>query len=133
MSAGGGLPLGETLRRKSRGARSYHAGRAAEEIAERYYTGRDQRVRERRWRGAAGEIDLIVEDGDGLIFVEVKASEDFAQAAAQVSARQIGRISAAAAEYLERMPSGQATEVRFDVGLVDRRGRLEVLEAAFGI
>ena len=89
-------------------------------------------MRERRWRGSAGEIDLIVEDGAGLVFVEVKASEDFARAAEQLSERQMGRIYAAASEYLGLMPTGQATETRFDVALVDGVGRVEILEAAFG-
>ena len=35
----------------------------------------------RRWRGQAGEIDLIFSQGPILIFVEVKASRDFAAAA----------------------------------------------------
>lgn len=118
--------------RRARGACSQQTGRVAEELVERHYADRNKRVLERRWRGEAGEVDLIVEDGAGLIFVEVKASEDFARAAARLSEPQMGRIYAAASEYLGRMPAGQATEVRFDVALVDRLGRLEVLEAAFG-
>ncbi len=119
--------------RSARGATAHHAGQAAEHIAERYYSDRNHEIRERRWRGSAGEVDLIVENGAGLIFVEVKASENFARAAESLSARQMQRIYAAASEYLGRMPDGQATEIRFDVCLVDGKGRLEVLEAAFGL
>ena len=89
-------------------------------------------MRAHRWRGAAGEVDLIFEREGALAIVEVKAAADFARAAESLSARQMGRIMAAAAEYLAGMPLGQATELRFDVALVDGQGRVEVLEAAFG-
>ncbi|MDV7142217.1 YraN family protein [Tropicimonas sp. TH_r6] len=119
--------------RRARGSRAHLTGQAAEEIAERFYRDRQMRVLERRWRGTAGEVDLVIADGDRLIFVEVKASEDFARAAAQLSERQMARIYAAASEYIARMPAGQDTELRFDVALVDGQGRIEVLEAAFGL
>ena len=114
------------------GAVRYHAGLAAEQIVERYYARTGRPVSERRWRGRGGEIDLIVRDGEGLVFVEVKKARDFARAAERVTRRQMERIVAAASEYLDRMPLGQLTEVRFDVALVDERGQLQVLENAFG-
>ncbi len=133
MSPGGSRKTEAMPSRRERGARAHLTGQAAEEIVERFYRDRDQRVLERRWRGTAGEVDLVVEDGDRLIFVEVKASEDFARAAAQLSERQMRRIYSAASEYIALMPAGQDTELRFDVALVDRQGRIEVLEAAFGL
>ena len=114
------------------GSVSYHAGLAAEDIVERHYSEAGRSVAERRWRGRGGEIDLIVRDGDGLIFVEVKKSRDFARAAERVTPRQMERIMAAASEYLGRMPKGQLTDMRFDVAMVDARGGLRVLENAFG-
>lgn len=115
-----------------RGATSYHAGLNAEKIVERHYAALGHAVLARRWRGAGGEIDLVLADGAGLIFVEVKAAADFARAAARVSPRQQQRIFAAAGEYLAAMPAGQLTETRFDVALVDRRGRVEVIVNALG-
>ncbi|SNT18745.1 YraN family protein [Tropicimonas sediminicola] len=114
------------------GSVSYHAGLAAEDIVERHYAGTGLPVVERRWRGRGGEIDLIVRDGDGLIFVEVKKARDFARAVERVTPRQMERIVASASEYIGRMPNGQLTEMRFDVALVDGRGGLRVLENAFG-
>lgn len=115
------------------GATSYHAGLSAERIVAALYAERGCPLLAERWRGEAGEIDLILADGEGLIFVEVKKAADFARAAERVSPAQARRIYAAAAEYLGRMPKGELTESRFDVALVDVHGRVEILENAFGL
>jgi putative endonuclease len=114
------------------GSRAYHSGLRAEEIVERHYADRGMPVVARRWKGQGGEIDLVVCDGAGLIFVEVKKARSRDRAAERVSARQMARICAAAAEYLGTTPAGQATDVRFDVALVDGQGAVEILENAFG-
>jgi putative endonuclease len=84
-----------------------------------------------RWRGASGEIDLIVREGAGVVFVEVKKAATHAEAALRLTSRQMARIYAAAAEFLAGEPAGQATDCRFDVALMDSYGRIEVLENAF--
>ena len=113
------------------GARSYHAGLAAEDQVAQFYARSGRAVCARRWRGASGEIDLIARDGDNVIFIEVKQSATHAQAADHLSARQMARIYGAASEFLAGEPNGQLTDVRFDVALVDGKGRIEVLENAF--
>lgn len=115
------------------GAVSFLSGLAAEAAVARHYTDTGRRVVAQRWRGTAGEIDLIAREGEGLVFVEVKHSRNHARAAEHLSSRQIARIHAAAAEYLATEPRGQATEVRFDVALVDAQGRIEVIENAFDL
>ncbi len=115
------------------GERAFRTGLAAEEAVLREYLSRGHVLREHRWRGSGGEVDLIFEHEDGLVFVEVKASDNFAQAAESLSHRQMERIMNAAAEYLGQMPNGQATELRFDVALVDGQGRVDLLEGAFGL
>jgi putative endonuclease len=112
------------------GALAWHSGYAAEEIVARDYARRGHRTADRRWRGTGGEIDLIAEDGAGLIFIEVKKARTHAEAAERLSRRQIDRIHASAAEYLGRMPRGQLTDCRFDVALVDAGGRVEIIENA---
>ncbi len=114
------------------GACGFHAGLAAEASVAAHYLREGLAVVARRWRGRAGEIDVIAQDGDELVFIEVKKSRDFASAAARLGPRQIGRILDAAAEFLGTQPLGQSTPVRFDVALVDRHGRIEVLENALG-
>ena len=113
------------------GARSYHAGLAAEDQVAQFYTQSGRAVCARRWRGQSGEIDLIAREGDNVIFIEVKQSATHAQAVEHLSTRQMMRIYNAASEFLAGEPKGQLTDVRFDVALVDGKGRIEVLENAF--
>ncbi|MBP9950428.1 MAG: YraN family protein [Cypionkella sp.] len=113
------------------GARSYHAGVAAEDSVARFYDRSGRAVCARRWRGAAGEIDLIARQGAEVIFIEVKQSATHAEAAEHLTRRQMDRIYGAASEFLAGEPGGQLTDVRFDVALVDAAGRIEILENAF--
>lgn len=118
--------------RIQRGRTADAAGRAAETIVADQYARRDHPVIAQRWRGQSGEIDLIVQDGDGVVFVEVKTAQSHARAAAALSHRQIRRLCGAAAEFLDTRPKGQLTPARFDVALVDGTGRVDIIENAFG-
>jgi len=118
--------------RHHRGAMAHHAGMAAEHRIAQDYERRGFSVARRRWRGTGGEIDLIVQDGNGLIFVEVKKSRCLHRAAESLSLRQMQRICASAEEYLGCQPNGSLTEVRFDVALVDGQGDMQIIENAFG-
>ena len=51
---------------------AYTTGLTGEAAAEAYLTGRGMTVLARRYRAADGEIDLIMADGDTVVFVEVK-------------------------------------------------------------
>lgn len=113
------------------GARSYHAGLAAENQVAQLYERAGRKICARRWRGLSGEIDLIARDGAEVIFIEVKQSRTHAAAAEHLTLRQMQRIYASASEFLAGEPLGQNTDVRFDVALVDSVGRVEILENAF--
>ena len=108
------------------------AGASAEGQVARDYERRGLPIARRRWRGEGGEIDLIAQDGDGLIFIEVKKSRSFDRAAQRVSRAQMARLQVAAEEFLGTQPLGSLTEVRFDVALVNGYGDLQVIENAFG-
>ncbi|MBI1218361.1 MAG: hypothetical protein GC186_07415 [Rhodobacteraceae bacterium] len=123
-----GRAVSETAR--NRGAMAYLAGLAAEASVERLYATEGRQIAARRWRGTGGEIDLIARDGAGLIFIEVKQSRGFEEAAAHLSAGQIGRLYAAASEFMAGEPRGLDTDARFDVALVDGGGRVRILENA---
>ncbi|GLT11815.1 YraN family protein [Sulfitobacter porphyrae] len=118
--------------RTHRGAMAFQAGVAAENRIAQDYERRGFALARRRWRGKGGEIDLILRDGDGLIFVEVKQARDFDRAAQSLSARQMQRIFLAAEEFLGSEPAGTLTETRFDVALVDAQGQTRIIENAFG-
>lgn len=110
------------------GARSYHAGLAAEDQVSRHYVAAGFPLAARRWRGRGGEIDLVHRDGSGLIMVEVKRAATHAIASERLGPRQMRRIWSAAAEYLAGEPCGQDTAVRVDVALVDDQGRIAIVE-----
>lgn len=114
-----------------RGQRNHHAGLLAEDIVARHYGLRGHAEAARRWRGRRGEIDLVLRDGPGLVFVEVKKSRTHDAARARVSRRQAQRIMGAACEFVAAMPHGQMTEMRFDVATVDEAGTVEIVENAF--
>jgi putative endonuclease len=97
-------------------------GRRGEEAAGRYLASVGYRILERRYRTRAGEIDFIAEDGDTLVFVEVKtrSSLSFGRPAEAVDARKRARLAAAASLYLARRGSPDRS-CRFDV--------VEVLES----
>lgn len=114
-----------------RGRRNHLAGKAAEDAVERAYLREGAVPVARRWRGRAGEIDLILEEGNGtLVFVEVKASRDFDMALALISAQQISRIHRAAGEYAGAAYPLRLTEMRFDAGLVNGQGRVRIIKNA---
>lgn len=118
--------------RASRGQMAHHAGSAAETSVARHYETLGFRVAEQRWRGTGGEIDLIMECPDQVVFVEVKQSRSFEAAALRLTQRQRARIFASAAEYLGTLPMGSLTEARFDAALVNGIGEVKILENAFG-
>ncbi|SLN24032.1 YraN family protein [Roseisalinus antarcticus] len=123
-------PQPVTQRRQS-GQMNHHGGASAEQCVAADYARRGRPVIGQRWRGTAGEIDLIAREGDSVVFVEVKKSRSHAAALARISRRQMERIMQTAQEFLGTLPTGQLTDIRFDVAVVDSAGRIEVLENAF--
>lgn len=117
---------------RDQGALNFHAGLAAEECVARQYRTQGAKVAATRWRGKNGEIDLVVTDGKETVFVEVKRARNFVRAAQSLGSRQIRRICDAALEYVDRLPMGTLTPMRFDVALVDASGRVRIIPNAFG-
>lgn len=116
--------------RQARGAMAHAGGLSAEAQVERHYARRGARCVARRWRGEAGEIDLIFALGEDIVFVEVKASRTHARAAEHLGPRQAARLMASAEAYLGTLPRGTLTPMRIDVALVDGQGRIEIVENA---
>jgi putative endonuclease len=107
------------------------SGALAEDSAARLLERKGMTILARRWRGKAGEIDLIAREGVCLVFVEVKQSATHEDAAFRLGAAQQGRIMRAALEYCESAGQAPLPEMRFDAALVDSQGRVEILERAF--
>lgn len=109
------------------GMTRHQTGAAAEEAAARGYRAAGGRIRARRWRCPEGELDLVVELPDEIVFVEVKARRR--HDAGAVTERQWARIGAAAMRFLAEETAGDVA-CRFDLALVDRAGRVERIENA---
>lgn len=110
------------------GSLNYHSGLSAEESVARHYCASGAEVLERRWRGRAGEVDLILRAGAELIFVEVKKGATFAAAAERMTRRQMARIASAAEEFAGSQPDGLLSAMRIDGALVDEAGRIDIIE-----
>jgi putative endonuclease len=118
--------------RQRTGRQAYLAGLSAEDQVARRYETMGYHIAARRWRGQGGEVDLIAAGAEGLVFIEVKKSRSFEQAAARLTNRQMQRLQMTALEYLGTQPQGLLTDMRFDVALVDSMGDIRVIENAIG-
>ncbi|WP_300036937.1 YraN family protein [uncultured Roseobacter sp.] len=116
----------------AKGRTRYEAGLSAEDAVARVYQKRGWDVVAKRWRGKAGEIDLILRRNGVLVFAEVKKSRSFDTAALRINAAQMCRIMSAAQEFAAREPDGLLSDMRFDAALVDSRGGVRIIPNAFG-
>ncbi|MDP2431635.1 MAG: YraN family protein [Pseudomonadota bacterium] len=107
-------------------------GAASEQAAADYLTARGLKLVARNYHCRGGEIDLILQDGGSLVFVEVRerAGTGFGGAAASITAGKQARIRLAAQHYLSR--HNLDLPCRFDAVLV-QGGRLEWLRAVMGV
>ncbi|MCB1632041.1 MAG: YraN family protein [Pseudomonadales bacterium] len=109
--------------------RSRHAtdsatiGRAAEDHALQQLSTQGLRLVARNFRCRLGEIDLVMRDGDTLVFVEVRArasaSARFGSAVETISATKRRRLQASAALFIAWHPSLQRQPLRFDLFAID--------------
>lgn len=105
-------------------------GEEAEQRACDHLCQHGLRLLARQYRCRGGELDLVMRDGDYLVFVEVRARRGTAYggAAASITAGKRRRIILAARHYLACHHLD--APCRFDVVLL-RDGRIEWLKAAF--
>ena len=102
------------------------AGKLGEELAADALRGMGYAILARRYRTRYGEIDIIAQDEDTLVFVEVKArrNDRFGTAAESVTAWKQRRIAAMALDYLSWVNRLDAP-CRFDVVAIDGLGTSE--------
>lgn len=106
-------------------------GRLAEERACAYLQAQGLRLLERNYRCRVGEIDLIMRDGEALVFVEVRlrSNPNFGGALMSVDRFKRARLTACAQHYLQTTRSSCAA--RFDIIAIDAGERLDWLRNAF--
>jgi putative endonuclease len=117
------------------GQLAYLSGQSAETQVAASYQRQGYQLAETRWRGKAGEIDLIFKspntnDGD-VVFVEVKKARRLEDAVHRISRAQQQRICLAAEEYIALLPKGALTPMRIDAAFVDGQGHIQICENAF--
>jgi len=78
-------------------------GQHAERRALEYLIAQGLKLLTRNYRCAHGELDLVMQDRDGIVFVEVRArrNRDFGGAEASVDARKQAKLRATALHYLQ--------------------------------
>ena len=124
-----------TLKKKELGAKG-------EEIAVRHLKSRGYRILERNYRTRLGEIDIIAEQGDDLVFIEVKTRSDtlFGSAFESVTKQKQKQLSKVALEYVSKQ-GWHNRPSRFDVvGIELQKGShtledasIELLQNAFDL
>jgi len=94
-------------------------GRAGEQAALRYLRRQGLALVEANYTCKGGEIDLVMRDGDSLVFIEVRQRADgrHGGAAASITPAKIRRLLRAAQVYLQRFPA--LPPCRFDVVAID--------------
>jgi putative endonuclease len=95
-------------------------GAAAERAAETYLRAQGLRTVQRNFRCKVGEIDLVMEHGGALVFVEVRyrASAAFGDALESISPHKQQRVIRAAAVFLQQHVRYRDWPCRFDaIGL----------------
>jgi putative endonuclease len=92
-------------------------GRAAEDAALHFLQARGFTLVARNYRCRRGEIDLVMRDGECLVFIEVRArrSNAYGGAAASIGVAKQRRLAAAARHFLMTHPLEASRPARFDV------------------
>jgi putative endonuclease len=97
---------------------AFNRGISAESLAAAWLIGKGYRILARRFRCAAGEIDIVAGRRHTVIFVEVKARATLDGAAESVTERQRSRIATAAEIWLANNPKIKFLDLRFDAILI---------------
>jgi putative endonuclease len=102
---------------------AHKLGRRAEWAAMLLLMIKGYRPRHRNWRGAGGELDLVMRQRDVTVFVEVKARSDdlFGGAAAAFNAKKQKVLVRTASAYLGQFGLWECPS-RFDLVTIERSG-----------
>ena len=109
-------------------------GRMAEHLVAFRLRCKGWRMLQSRYRSAYGEIDLIMQKPERLLFIEVKfTSQTSHDAIEQVlpSPRQRRRIYDSANYFLTEQPDMHQYEMRFTVALVRPYARIQFIDDHF--
>lgn len=116
--------------------RKAQTGREAELSARRYLERAGLRLLEANYRCRQGELDLIMEEDQVLVFIEVRyrSNQRFGTGAESVNGPKQRKLIRAAQHFLQRHPRLAARPCRFDVvalGPANRGQPVEWIRNAF--
>lgn len=97
-------------------SRRQSLGRKGESLALDFLVGEGYSLRERNYRTPYGEVDLVMQAGDGIIFVEVKtrSSKSLGPPEISITPRKQEHMRSAANYYIQQHTDLQA-DWRIDV------------------
>lgn len=104
-------------------------GKSGEHIAEVYLSQKGYRLLVRNFRTRSGELDLVMQDGNTLVFIEVKARRGSAYGIPEeaVTPRKMHEIVTTAAIYVSKYGKNDMLQ-RIDVVALDMDESGKVLE-----
>ena len=106
-------------------------GAKGERLVEAYLKKQGCKILKRNYRTPFGEADIIAEDGDEIVFVEVKTRETLAYGSpAEAVGKEKQRRYRKIAEFYW-IRTGEEPNARFDVAEVYPDGRIEYIKYAF--
>ncbi len=100
--------------------RARRFGLRAETLAALWLMGKGYRILARGFTVKGGEIDIVALRGDSVVFVEVKARKNIADAETSIHATKRRRIGRAARVWLTRNPWAVTATLRGDAVYLSR-------------
>jgi putative endonuclease len=108
-------------------------GEATEQLACEYLQAKGLQLLQKNYRLKMGEIDLIMRDGQTIVFIEVRyrKTTSYGGALQSIDSRKQARIIRTAQHYLQyRAPEAQA---RFDVIAIEGNNGIQWIKNAFDL
>jgi len=99
---------------------TYKKGKTAEDLAFRYLDQRGLKLLSRNYRSRRGEIDLIMQDGDVVVFIEVRSRKDnrTMNVIESIDSTKCARIIQTSRHFLQNMKHPDECTCRFDIVLI---------------
>lgn len=111
----GGRKLGSVYLKKKDLGQKQRTGKKGEELAVNFLEKKGFLILETNWRFSRAEVDIIAQDGEELVFIEVKTrtSKNISPPEASVTRKKRAFLVEAAGAYMEQI--NYDWEIRFDI------------------
>lgn len=108
-------------------------GNRSERLAADFLLKKGYRILARQYKNSIGEIDIVAQDADEIVFVEVKArrSSTFGFPEESVTARKLEKIAAVGQLFLQERNNAEVAH-RIDVIAIESSGNITHIVGAHG-